>query len=745
MRSRQETNAPNEIASTDTTTTATMDETSGNSNRIVDLTPVVPVGSKNDGGGDESVVSQLTGNTTSRSSKPDPPEQNQRTLTSLHEQKRAYERQLKETITALGSAMSMPEHDSEDDEDKERDDELNDPPVRSTRGATAVGQSLRVGGGKQSRSHVSHRASAPPSSFDSTGSVAHQQQRRKTSVKHQGDVIVLGGSIKPSRSHDSCSVDSRGGGGGGRRGKNGNGLCVSTTNEEKDKNNDRRCAAATAAAVGGGAAAATGAGFWFARNRANKGATEATTVPGATTTFDDVEAPSSPVNSTLPSREQESSGAPTTPKVETGENVTGDEGDLEGPHSPMTAMTSASSTKASPGKDGESSKDGPATTMVNHNFNGPKKRTIAGMSRPMFGAVAILASGAAALGLWTGVRVPELNQQVKDLERQVDRLSEQVDRLEVENDRFMASNDQLNSSIHFFQEQNEILNETSIFLAEQVVELTEDIVELSIINDALRNTTDELSVQNDILNETTTELTENVDELSSHVYDLEARVEELRMLEQDLNTNITRLEVENDQLNETAQDLQEIQEDAEQVNEDLRTNLTELNSTIGWLNASVQGTAEEIEQAAQELSGSIEFNRMLGIEQLHLSDQDALHGFDCSMSDIFQVPFQNPDDPIDAGSLTAMFDYMSGPGGLVPTICLDQADYELFMETRFDTTTPTITANEFVNGTNEYANAALAYMFPSDPNGGENGGITHAEWEAAEYNCQNITRFTYPL
>ena len=145
------------------------------------------------------------------------------------------------------------------------------------------------------------------------------------------------------------------------------------------------------------------------------------------------------------------------------------------PESPMKSASAEAMSK----KNMLGGSDGIGPSAINHNFTTqPKKKSIMGMSRPVFAAVSLAAAGAAGLGAWTAMTLPNLNSQVRDLEEQVDRLSKEVDRLEEENDRFQASNDQLNASIAFFDEQNELLNETAIRLDDSVDDLTDQVEEL---------------------------------------------------------------------------------------------------------------------------------------------------------------------------------------------------------------------------------------------------------------------------
>ncbi|KAL7556007.1 hypothetical protein ACA910_014147 [Epithemia clementina (nom. ined.)] len=398
-------------------------------------------------------------------------------------------------------------------------------------------------------------------------------------------------------------------------------------------------------------------------------------------------------------------------------------------------------------KDSSSAPNSPVSPMmVTHSFhqaNSKPRSRIAGMSRPVFGAVSLLAAGAAALGVWTGVRVPELNTQVAELEKQVNRLEYQVDRLEIENERYKESNNELNATIYEFEEQNAYLNETSMRLALSVVNLTEDVAELVLINLALTNITNDLSDQNNLLNETNTALAEDVAELNATVTDLNARNEELAIVQDNLASNITRLEQENEQLNQTEQDLQEILNALEVQNEQLNESLTELENITSWFNQSVQGTNAELQLAIVNLSSMIEENRFYGIESLYLADQDTLNGWDCGMSRLYQPQFANPLQPVDTTTWNSMVDTMTEPSGTITNLCLNASDYDNYLDTRFSNTSNRTTQN-FIDGTNIYTRAAMAYMYPNDPSGGENG-LSHADWERAEYECDNITQFQYPL
>ena len=514
-------------------------------------------------------------------------------------------------------------------------------------------------------------------------------------------------------------------------------------NETKKKNNKT---GTVAVAATGAAAAGVGAGVWMARRSAPPSTTAATAVSR------DGPRPSLQID-TQPDVEEPDDIDDDEPRLVlnstsiTAQDSTLMEDDEEGATTPVHNKDKScrkSSSWGAASKDGEAGKNDEGgvtpTSTVQHSFQSAPSRSIAGMSRPVLGGVALLAAGAVALGVWTGVRVPELNTQVNDLEDQVNRLEVQRKRLQVENDRFETSNDILNASIARFRRQNEILRETSAFLNASVYELEAQIDELEIVNDELRNITDDIGAQNDILDATNQLLADDVAELRDYVTDLDARYEELIVIQRDLESNVTFFEQENDQLNKMALELEQLQLVAEQENDELQANLIELDTITTWLNASVQGTDEELAVAANDLSASIAENRFFGIEATHLEYQDFLHGWDCLMSDLYPPQFSNPTALIDAAPLADMLNYMSTDTGLVTLICLDDADYRLYLDTRFDTTTPNITTRQYVLGTNAYGLAALAYMFPNDP---ANGGLSPADWEAADYNCDNITQFAF--
>lgn len=407
--------------------------------------------------------------------------------------------------------------------------------------------------------------------------------------------------------------------------------------------------------------------------------------------------------------------------------------DEEAPSTIPTEPTVAQSTDEDGNKD---------KVTVNHNFNAQPRglQRICGMSRPMLAVASILVMIAGAVGFWTWYKIPPLNSQVRDLQNQVNRLSQQVNLLEAENQRFAANNAALNSSIAFFQQQNVMLNETSGRLKQSVVDLGANIVQLTGVTADLRNTTKAIAAQNNGLNSSYQQLLFNVQTVNASVMDLKGKGDTLQSIQASFQANLTSLDRQNSVLNATKQRLDVLMNATVATSNDLNQSLTNLSGVSSYLNSSIRGTDDQLRQSINNMTVTIAKARYLGMENLNINYLATLKNWDCPMADRYPFQFRNLNTIINKTVLQLMLADMTTATGLVTNLCLNNANYQAFLDYSYDIKTPKMTTQQFVDGTNAYGKSAIAYMFPSNP---AQGGLTNAQWEAAQYKCDNITKYQW--
>jgi hypothetical protein len=376
---------------------------------------------------------------------------------------------------------------------------------------------------------------------------------------------------------------------------------------------------------------------------------------------------------------------------------------------------------------------------------------IFGLSKPMIGLVALLVLGtgstfAYAISQW--LRIPGFQTQIEELElevnrlgMEVDRLTAEVDRLAVQNDRLENLNDRLNSTVVEFEALNVQLNASNVVFEMLNGDLNMTALELRGSLEDLLEQNEEYATLNIQLNETNLALSSEVNRLENATNLLERQNEQLFILTESLSSETSQLESSNEQLNETVVGLEGMVVDFELEN----NRLTQLNSDLGtvvtFLNTTTANLNETFEAVTTFLAGQINVNTFLVLETLQNTYQQRLSSWDCDFRDAFRSrDFVNDGSiPIGADDYPAVVAYVDEQ--LLTELCLDQADFEQYLESAVvqGGIVPPVstTVNQLITGVQTYTNLAVDYYFPD--NGDAVGGLTDEDWIAATFNCDNLS------
>lgn len=381
---------------------------------------------------------------------------------------------------------------------------------------------------------------------------------------------------------------------------------------------------------------------------------------------------------------------------------------------------------------------------------GAGRSLIFGLSKPMIGLVALLVLGtgstfAYAISQW--LRIPGFQTQIEELElevnrlgMEVDRLTAEVDRLAVQNDRLESLNDRLNLTVVEFKAQNAQLNASNVVYEMLNNGLNMTALELQGSLENLQEQNVEYATLNNQLNETNLALSSEVNRLENATSLLERQNEQLFLLAESLSSETAQLELSNEQLNETVVGLEVMVLDFELEN----NRLTQLNSDLGtivsFLNTTTANLDETFDAVSAFLAGQINVNRFLVLETLQNTYQQRLSSWDCDFRDVFRNrDFANDGSiPIGADDYPEVVAYVDEQ--LLTELCLDQADFEQYLESAVVQSgiVPPVstTVNQLIMGVQSYTNLAADYYFPD--NGDAVGGLSNEDWEAASFNCENL-------
>ena len=202
------------------------------------------------------------------------------------------------------------------------------------------------------------------------------------------------------------------------------------------------------------------------------------------------------------------------------------------------------------------------------------------------------------------------------------------------------------------------------------------------------------------------------------------------------------LEKENARLAQTEAELANLLNPVQVQNNALRNQLTGLESVATVLTGTTNVLSGQVQQTAHQVKIKIEENRVLGVARSMVSAQDPLVSWDCGASDLFPSFFGNPDTiAMNLNTLRSVLSTVQPI--LLDPLCLDRTNLEQYLRQEYNVNVNGITANQLVQGVDDYVDLALEYLYPSSASSIQNGAITADQWEQASYQCSNLPTFLY--
>ena len=383
---------------------------------------------------------------------------------------------------------------------------------------------------------------------------------------------------------------------------------------------------------------------------------------------------------------------------------------------------------------------------------------LCGMGKPIFCIVIfylLFMTGSFIYFVTQYVQIPSLREQVEQLSAEVDRLEQQVDELEalivelngtvtdlsLEIDELKVENDNLETQNAILEEANETFDDRLAELQDQNDVLQGTVNNLTLANEQLKERAFKLELLNSnlanqtlALNTTNIELTARVENLTAVNDGLEEANAALTNQTDELQTTLNELVLEFNAAYKTVVELQDETAMLQEENNRL-DNLTEsLGTILSFLEETNQNANVTVEQLAGQLEEQITNNRVLVLENLQNTLTQRTQTWNCDYINAFSGAsfVQDYTVPIESGSYDAVMDYVESR--VLNDLCLDRADFELYLSINFMPNGDGLTSNELISGVSMYSTAALDHYFPDS---GE-AGVTPEEWAEAEYDCANI-------
>lgn len=334
------------------------------------------------------------------------------------------------------------------------------------------------------------------------------------------------------------------------------------------------------------------------------------------------------------------------------------------------------------------------------------------------------------------LQVDELEEQVDRLGLEVDRLGDEVDRLAVENDRFAKLNEELESNVAAYVRENERLNESLAEYEELNSQLDSSVNQLRLINEQLAQQNDEYAGLNNELNSTIAgTLLPAINRLEIIANNLTASNRELRELNEGLSNETLRLMDLKDDLNETVTSLGNEVDNLSEENRRLASLNADLTLVVTFLNDTAVGIHGTYEDITEFLAEQITAHRVLALETLQNLYMQRISRWDCDFQSFFLTePFAtNRTIPIGKANYPRVMEYVDER--VLSELCLDESDFERYMETDLLVSPERATMNQIVSRVSFYTTGALEYYFPS---GDSDEGVTSEDWSEAGFDCENL-------
>jgi hypothetical protein len=309
-----------------------------------------------------------------------------------------------------------------------------------------------------------------------------------------------------------------------------------------------------------------------------------------------------------------------------------------------------------------------------------------------------------------------------------------VDSLKVENDQLEAQN-------AILEEANETFDDQLAGLEGQVETLQSTVSNLTLANEGLKEQVFKLELANSELSNLTASLNATNMELEARIENLTAvndglveSNEALTNQTAELQTTLNELILEFDAAYETVVELQDEVGSLQEENNRLG-NLTEsLGTILSFLEETNQDANLTVDQLTDQLEQQITNNRVLVLENLQNTMIQRTQTWNCDYINTFSGAsfVQDYNVPIESGSYDSVLDYVESR--VLTNLCLDRADFELYLSINFMPNGDGLTSSELISGVSMYSSDALNHYFPDS---GE-AGVTPEEWAEAAYDCANL-------
>jgi len=222
-------------------------------------------------------------------------------------------------------------------------------------------------------------------------------------------------------------------------------------------------------------------------------------------------------------------------------------------------------------------------------------------------------------------------------------------------------------------------------------------------------------------------LDEQIDRLEGEV----DRLEEQNNVFRDLNT---QLETTSKDLNSSVVDLTVQVDELDKTNKDLQ-------SVAGFLNDTAGQIGQTFDEISDYLGKQIEANKALILGNMENTMKQRAVSWDCNYGNLFASKDWGSNYDVDIGDQDweDVLSYVNE--NVLEETCLSLSDFKDFYAADSVQWSKRNSKN-LIAAVSAYTTTALDWYFPEE---GETG-LTHADWAAASYNCQQLTeKFTYSL
>ena len=220
---------------------------------------------------------------------------------------------------------------------------------------------------------------------------------------------------------------------------------------------------------------------------------------------------------------------------------------------------------------------------------------------------------------------------------------------------------------------------------------------------------------------------------------MNSTLEQYQVIARALDVDLLEFGSTAEDLNMTVQALDEAIDRLIQQNEEFSELNEDLQTIAVFLEGSVQGVDQSYEDLGKELADTIVKKRALAETGLKDRMRAEMAGWECGLNTAFgYLPFGN-DENIAIGNshYGDVMDYIDQK--ILSDMCIDRINLDLYLKNEILTpgyNSWDINMKDLTFGVNAYVGEVFNYYFPDL---GENGGIESAQWDAADYDCNNLS------